>query len=196
MIKVVLLDFGGVLFPSLWREKLPSGEERDRLKNPVTEILEQNWQEIASGKFGRQQLKKALLQVNNHAFGETELILDSLFTINRGVLEIVRKLRQRGIKVYSFNNDRPLWTDFRRILFSLDKVFCGYFVSCGIGYEKPSPESVQHVLRTLKVSSKECLVIDDRKSNIEALSKYGFEVHHFKNVGRLEYELRRIKLID
>ena len=124
------------------------------------------------------------------------MISKSLASINLGVLEIAWLLRWRGISVYSYSNERPLWTDFRRKSFSLDGVFCGYLVSCDVGFEKPSPESVQHVLRVLKVPSNECLVIDDKESNVEALSKYGFAVHQFKNVGRLRDELRKLKLID
>lgn len=196
MIKTIVLDFGGVLFYSPWPGCRPSPEEVDRLKNPATEVMEKHWPEIQDRTFQKADFRTALLKTGNYkSEEEIKAVLNSLFNINYDVLKLAKALWVRGLKLYSLNNERPFWTDFRRMQFSLDNFFAGYFVSCQTGFEKPDIESYASVLRNIKESSNECLFIDDKQKNIKAAKRLGFKACRFKNARRLENELKKINLI-
>lgn len=200
MIKTIFFDFGGVLFSSLasfWKEKDRSILEIDRLKNPVTKILKDNWGEIGAGFFGKKELRQAFSGLNLYSDSEIEEIIRSLTSINNNVLDLAKTLKNRGLMLYSLNNERPFWTDFRRIYFSLDKIFNRYFVSCEIGHRKPNPEIYEYALSHLNLQGADCFFTDDKKENIEAAREFGITTHHFQDISAndLKTTLQELKLI-
>jgi len=200
MIKTILFDFGGVFFASFsnpWKGNVRSATEVKRLKDPVTRILENNWEKITARVFGREELKQAILELNTYTDAEIEELLNSLTSINNYVLDLAKTLKNRGLILCSLNNERPLWTDFWRMYFSLDNIFNRYFVSCEIGHKKPNPEIYQHVLTQLNLQGKYCFFIDDKKENIEAAREFGITTHHFQDISArdLKTALQKLKII-
>jgi HAD superfamily hydrolase (TIGR01509 family) len=64
-------------------------------------------------------------------------------------------------------------------------------VSGEVKLVKPDPAIFRLLLKRIRFTAEECLLVDDSLQNIIVAQKMGFATHHFTSPARLEDDLRQ-----
>lgn len=178
MIKAVIFDFGRVISaqkpPSLFRRyELDLGLEPDTINTLMFES--RAWRDALLGRLTEDQFWDAV----GPELGLTSRRKIDFFrrryrrdeTINRGVIELIRRLHGR-YKTAVLSNAPPgleKWLDDWDILELFDIVFC----SGNEGLAKPDPAAFEAVLERLDVAPEEAIFIDDTIEHVLAAQMLG-----------------------
>lgn len=92
------------------------------------------------------------------------------------------------------NNESRELNRYRIERFDLAPCFDVFCSSCFVGVRKPDERFYRLVLDLLQADPEHCLLIDDRLPNLDAASRLGIHVLHYRDAGQLNRELieRRI----
>jgi len=196
MIKTIIFDINGVLFPVqpyIERQGEISRSKFRMIKQMVIDIYKK-------GKISKEYLRKKIYSGSNKNLSKKELdvIFKSLTLIDKDIFTLIKKL-SGDYKIYSIVNEAPKWTDIRVELFNLDKFIQKIFVSSEVWIQKPDKRIYDLFLRETKLNPQECLFIDDRKENIKSAKELGFETIFFETKGKLikkmkEYKIKKLTL--
>ncbi len=108
-------------------------------------------------------------------------------------VELVRKLRDRGVNVYYLTNmPRDVWPEF--LGRGLGDLFLGGVASFEVGITKPDRRIYEELFSRFGLKSQESLFFDDMPANVEGAKKAGMEGVVFKSAeeARKELEIRGI----
>lgn len=175
MIKLVVWDIGGVIFPAQPGDLKGQGRaSRHWIKQAVVELYEKNREAMERGEYGKVELWEDLMQAGWSVRLATKVFL-SLTKVDGAVVGLMRLLAGKVIQV-ALVNEAPAWTEVRRLMTAgwsepLRKIY----VSAEIGWEKPAAEAYGLVLRAWKMKPAEVMVIDDRHENVTAAQMLGME---------------------
>ncbi len=163
------------------------------------------------------------LQHNNEALSEFIIMLANVQSPIEGTVEIIKKLKARGFRIYVASNIGPRCFAqlqkmnpelFNRDIFELEfsqvasyepgKVICKPDL---LFFEKAKNKIIRHWLNSDsklglgkhsvgKEKELNMLFIDDSKKNIDAAIKAGLYAIHFKNAAQLEESLKQQFQID
>lgn len=96
-----------------------------------------------------------------------------------GMNDLVFKLKQKGYGIYLLSNasvmQKVYWPDV-----NCASCFDGVVVSAFEHVMKPDPKIYEILLERYGLTADECIFIDDRKDNIEAAGKLGFDTFLFE----------------
>ncbi len=110
--------------------------------------------------------------------------------INPGVRKVIKLLKRRGYKVVALSNtvmtNEPLHRELGHYK-HLDRVFLSHRIKAA----KPDKRAFLHVLKTMKITPKDAVFIDDQAANVGSARRLGIHAILFKNTGQLKKELRR-----
>ena len=195
MKKIILFDVGGVLvnWKDIWlfdevvaQYKIPKKILIKRFNQHIEylftgKIMEQNfWEIILDGFLGKVENLK---------------IIDKVFqkksSINNNVLSLAKKLKKQNYKIGILSNLTP---QTRHMLFD-QKIFEPFeyqFFSDVISLAKPNPKIFYHVSKKIGRTKKDIILIDDKKENVEAAIKFGFNGIHYENFTNLKSDLKCI----
>ncbi len=97
-----------------------------------------------------------------------------------GLLEILENLKKKKIKIGIISNwDERLYDILKE--YKILRFFDGIFLGCEIGYFKPHPNIFLKALYTLKVKSKESLMIGNSlEEDIKPAEELGFQTYLYK----------------
>jgi putative hydrolase of the HAD superfamily len=110
--------------------------------------------------------------------------------LNRPLVEALRGLRRRGLRIGMLTNSVLEWERHRdRMLAGVD-VFEETIRSHEIGFAKPDPRIYEHAARVLQTSG-ETLLIDDSAQNCRAARAHGWAAIEHHDTGATIDELRR-----
>lgn len=116
-----------------------------------------------------------------------------VFTLDRDVLTLYRRLAARSRMIMLSNTDVVRWTHnkaaFPEILF-----FDAYVLSFDVGSVKPQPEIFREALRTAGAVPERTVFIDDLAANVEAAARLGMNAIVFTGAADLETRLRALGL--
>ena len=113
-----------------------------------------------------------------------------IFTPIDEMIDLHRRLRQRGMPTYICSNTNPLAVDHMRQCFPFLKDFDGYVFSYEHGAMKPDPKIYEVVEAMTGGGGTALLYIDDRLENIKAGQARQWQVIHHQ---RPEYTVDSIK---
>ncbi len=197
MIKAVIFDFGRVISAqkpqSLFREY-----ERDLglLPDTINRIMFDSpfWEEAMRGQRSADEYWTAI----GPELGLTSPAEIDAFrrryqadeSINRGVLEIMRRLHGRYRLAVLSNNPPGLdrWLADWKILELFDNVFC----SGDEGLVKPDPAAYLTTLERLGVRPREAVFIDDTPGHVEAARRLAIHSIIFTDAAQLGRDLGRL----
>ena len=107
-------------------------------------------------------------------------------------VQLFRKLRAKGYKLYLLSNTNEMHIDFYTKLLQqqtghnlLVELFDRTFYSHEIGYRKPHREAFEYVLKAEKLKPAETLFIDDLEHNIIGARQTGMQAYHHPKGDRL-----------
>jgi len=107
--------------------------------------------------------------------------------INQEIVDIMKNLKKKGLRVALLSNDSKLGETFR--LKKVEQFVDTIYSSATLHLRKPNPEIFKHVLQKENISPNEALFIDDRERNINAAQALGIKSILYKNPKQLVEEL-------
>jgi len=199
-ISCVLFDLGGVIvnWHNSWLIQDVS-DEFQLQKEKLSKEFYKNLPKIATGKINEKELwymigkeleSKKLMNLN-------ESLLDRIFqkhcSLNNSMINLSKKLSQKGITVGILSNTEPASYSAIEKLTSLDH-FEYKFLSYNIGHLKPNPEIYHHVIDNVQFPKEELFFIDDIKSNVESARSEGIDSVQYTSHNELlkECQIRNI----
>ncbi|MGE5041477.1 MAG: HAD family hydrolase [Candidatus Levyibacteriota bacterium] len=180
MIKVVLFDFGGVIYE---HPKAVIPEVLSRIYNVPLEKAVSFYNTYKDDYYVGNISSDALIEALSRDFGSnlaTAEVKDrwmkyygEMSKTNPEILELIKKVKV-GRKVYLFSNTTEMSNAHNQNIGVYD-LFDGLFMSFQQGVKKPNPEFYKKVLSQVGVSAGEVLFIDDSYDNLEPAKRLGIK---------------------
>jgi putative hydrolase of the HAD superfamily len=109
-----------------------------------------------------------------------EIYFDALDP-NERMVDLMRDLRERGMRMALLTNNVREWEPLWRSLLPVDEIFELIVDSAFVGMRKPEPGIYELTLERLDgPSPSECLFVDDVEVNCDAARELGMRVVHFR----------------
>ncbi len=198
MVKVIIFDYGGVIGnnPSSYIYRAVSGKFGENIKRIKKEFLQFIFQleksEISENKFWKKMAK----DLNISDYEKLKKIWIGEFKkwakINRTMIALLKDLRRRKYHICLLSNRIPFYRK-GSITRVINKNFDSVIYSFDVGMRKPEKEIYLYILKRLKVSPQECIIIDDNLKNLFYPKKLKMKTIHFKSFPQCKKKL--IKLI-
>jgi 2-haloacid dehalogenase len=106
-------------------------------------------------------------------------------------VEILHRLKASGYRLYGLTNWSAEKFSLVRHKYSVFDLFESIVVSGEVKLVKPDPAIFRLLLKRIRFTAEECLLVDDSLQNIIVAQKMGFATHHFTSPARLEDDLRQ-----
>lgn len=103
------------------------------------------------------------------------------------VHDLARELRAQGVKICLLTNTEPPSRDFHLALGY--EFFDARVFSCDESLAKPDPAIYRLAASRLGLATHQCLMVDDKRENIEGARLSGMHAHLFLNLAGLKTEL-------
>lgn len=183
MIKNIIFDFGNVLGTFRARNVINNitsvPEEQEFLVNNVLNSPEWlQYSYLDSGFLTYEQIIKLINDRNNNKYSNlVEELINNYYkaiTINPEMVNIVKKLKEKGYKLYVLSNtSKPVVDAFKN--HEIFTYFDGFVLSYKINMVKPYDGIYKYLLDTYKLVPEECLFIDDLEANMATANKFGIK---------------------
>lgn len=197
-IKYILIDFGGTFFTygsqiaiSKFAKILGISEKKIKLvlkQNPGSLSLAYRIGKV-NGKTFWNYIKKELM-IDSKMAEKLEYVWHSSFKPNKGMKDIVKKLRKK-YKVFVISGNISERVKYLNKKYLLKNLFDGFFFSFDCGVTKPDPEFLKIALKKLKANPRQCLLIDDSKKFNKVAKKLGMNGIVFQNADQLKSDLNK-----
>jgi HAD superfamily hydrolase (TIGR01509 family) len=198
MIRIVLLDFGGVIAEEGFQQGLYSiadrfGLDQKRFFQLANEAVYNSGYVIGSGTendYWNEVREHSGISANNDELRQEIL---TRFIPRDWMLEIIRSLRQQG-KVTAILSDQSDWLDELDARYHFFQYFDAVFNSFHLGKTKRDSMIFADTLSALEANGKETLFVDDNIGHIDRASAAGLQTHHFNDRDRLIKKLKELGL--
>lgn len=199
MIKAIIFDLNGIFIqsPNLstrFQEKfgVPLEEFLPALKEIMAKVKNRNAEN--SFNYWRPYLEKWGLNLTEEEFFSFWFGAEKE---NLEVIEIVRQIKKKGIKIFILSNNLKEKSNYYQDSFQfLKEIPDKIYYSWQTGFIKPNPEAFKNVLSENNLEPEECLYFDDQEKNIEAANSLGMNAFLFKNTEDLKRTLVEYQLIN
>jgi len=191
-IEGILFDVGGVLVTDMIDKKIRDLAARHSV--PLDRMLRTRWElrvEADRGHVSDPGFWQQVLQEVGVAAGPADLEIESYMHAIDGTLDIVRELKEIGLKLGILSNDSVEMGATRRRLFGFDDLFDAVIISSAVGMIKPEEGIYVLACRRLNLDPSQCAFIDDRPENVEAAQRLGIIGILFHNAADLRVALRQ-----
>ena len=205
-IRAVISDFGGVLTNKLIEafaafqdetgismEQLGRGMQRVAERDGEYPLFRLERGEISEADF-LENLSWGLEEELGHRptlHRFREIYFDALHA-NEPMLELMRELRARGLRMAILTNNVREWEELWRSKLPLDEIFEVIVDSGWVGMRKPQHEIYQLTVERLGdgLEPAECLFVDDNELNVEAARELGMTAVQFHSNEQSIEEIR------
>jgi putative hydrolase of the HAD superfamily len=201
-IRVLISDFGGVLTTPLMRSfaafQDETGIPAESLGIAMQRIAERDGEhplfELERGRLSEVEFLDGLRAELRAELGhEPELhrfkeVYFEALDPNEPMIELMRSLRDRGLRMALLTNNVREWEPLWRGLLPVDEIFELVVDSAFVGLRKPEPEIYELALARLRERDRladlrpdECLFVDDVEVNVAAARALGLQTVHFRS---------------
>lgn len=196
----VFFDIGGVLGTNGWdREQRRAAadhfaldaDDMDRRHKEVVAPWEEgriSWDEYldfvvfaADRSCGRDEFKHYVLELSR-PFEES--------------IAVVRALHERGVALYTLNNESDELNAHRIARFGLQPLFAAFCSSCWLGVRKPERRMYARALAIAGASATSALFVDDREQNLAPARALGMRPLLFRDAEGLTREFESLGVLD
>jgi putative hydrolase of the HAD superfamily len=194
-IEAIVCDFGGVLttplFEAFAKIQEAFGIEAEDLSAAMKLLAEREGEnplfplergEIAEDAFLR-NLDGALQELlgrETHVHRFREALFDGLDP-NPPMIELMRELRGRGLRMAMLTNNVREWEPLWRAMLPVDEIFEEVVDSGFVGCRKPEPRIYEITAERIGVPFDRCLFVDDLEVNVEAAEALGMRAVRFED---------------
>lgn len=193
MIKTVLFDYAGVITPTR-NNYFFALENSDRFKLDPKELMRISYENWAETVIGKQDCSFFWNNIANKLGIEPDELKDliiSTFPIDKGVVDIIRKTKQKYTTVL-FSNQIKDWLEKVINDNNLENLFDYLINSYIVGARKPEKKIFLEALRRTSSLPEEVLFIDDSLENIQAAKKLGINIIHYNNFKQFDADYRSV----
>jgi HAD superfamily hydrolase (TIGR01509 family) len=186
MIKALVFDFFGVLYPDTYNEFVAK-----RAVELSSEDQEQLYELHARSNRGHISIEEAIGQMARLVSLPAIEIRYELYgkdQVNTDLVAYIATLKPRYKIGLLSNVGKGFLHDFFT-QHDLHQYFDAVTLSCLVGYIKPEPESYRLAAGALDVSPAECLMIDDKQRNIDGGEAAGMLGLLYENFPQFEKDL-------
>jgi putative hydrolase of the HAD superfamily len=201
LIRAVISDFGGVLttpiiesFLAFQRE---SGIGLEDLGKAMATITEEDGEhplfELEKGKLSEDEFNRRLGEALGRPVGGMRETYFANLHPNEPMIECMRSLRARGMRMALLTNNVREWEPhWRAKLPDVDEIFEVIVDSGFVGMRKPDPEIYELTLERLGdgIRAEECVFVDDIEVNCVAARDLGMHAVHYRDAEQAIAELR------
>jgi putative hydrolase of the HAD superfamily len=194
-VNTVISDFGGVLTTPLIQsfvafqdetgipmETLGVAMQRMAERDGIHPLFELEKGKLTEESFLGQIADELETELGHrpemHRF--SEIYFDAL-KANDPMIELMRDLRRRGMRMGLLTNNVREWEPLWRAMVPIDELFEVVVDSAFVGCRKPDPEIYEIMLERLGVAAEGCIFVDDVEANCEAARKLGMTAVHFRD---------------
>ena len=198
MIRNIIFDVGAVLVDFRYHDyMLDLGFDDDTVKTIEDKLIHNDdlWGQLDLGvEPEKVTIERMLTEVPGYEDKVRyffEKIVDIVKTFDYTVPWLT-DLRSRGYKIYLLSNyPKKWWTLHERERFGFTHLTDGKIVSGFVKMVKPHDEIYKCLLDTYSLDPSECLFFDDRKANVEAAVRNGFNAHIFTSYKEADEYIRK-----
>jgi putative hydrolase of the HAD superfamily len=210
-IRAVISDFGGVLTTPLLRSFAAfqdhTGITPEVLGSAMQRIAERDGGhplfELECGRMREDDFLAGLRQELEVELGHEpdlhrfkEIYFEALDP-NQPMIELMRDLRDRGLRMALLTNNVREWEPLWRSMLPVDEIFELVVDSAFVGIRKPEPAIYELTLDRLRardgladLDPGECLFVDDVRANVEAARELGINAIRFRTNEQATAEIR------
>lgn len=173
MIKNIIFDLGNVIVqnPNIDTVKKFFKEEKDAITFNNYIFKSEFWKMMDLGKITNLEIaylikQKKLVDVTD--YNEIKDFMLNWFTkcnINKKTMEIGKKLKQKGYKIYILSNMSKATFEYFSKKYEFFSMVDGEIVSAYEGIKKPDSKIFELLLERYSLNAEECLLIDDDDTN-------------------------------
>ena len=179
-MKFFVFDLGGVLSVPMVSKKL---YEQIKWKVSYEEFLDKfnNSEEsikVHKGEISTKEFFEYLKRYmdDNITLEEFKNIYVNNNKFFNDTIEIIKKLKNLGYKVYLLSNLKEI--DYEKFIKHFDiSIFNELFLSFKLGMLKPNDDIYQHVINKLNTKPEKIYFFDDNKENVEGAIKNGINAY-------------------
>lgn len=183
MIKNVIFDMGNVLLTYSPDNYIKTITEDEIIASAVLKELfySKEWRELDEGVITEE---KAVEQVNRRIPQHAEYVQKAMdgwhsdLTPIPGMLEIVKKLKDKNYKIYLLSNASLRFYIYKDVV-EVFRYFDGLMVSAEEKLVKPNRAIFDCICDRFSLNSEECIFVDDLQENIDGAINAGFHGHLF-----------------
>jgi HAD superfamily hydrolase (TIGR01509 family) len=185
-IKVILLDFGGVISPEGFRLGVLHlskfyGKEYDTM-HEIVAVKALRKSGYLSGKSSEKEFWKVIaneLNVNENLMGRRDLILDN-FVPRKEIINIVIELKDKY--KWGIFSDQTNWIYEVDEKYDFLKYFDYKFISYDLGYTKYDDEFYRIPYKEIKLSAENILIVDDKQEVLDRAKEFGYHTFRFNSI--------------
>jgi HAD superfamily hydrolase (TIGR01509 family) len=182
-IKVILLDFGGVISPEGFRlgvlhlSKIYGNSYDEMHEIAAAKALKESGYLI--GKNSEKEFWKVIakeLNVNEDLMGHRNLILDN-FVPRKEIIDTVIELKDKF--KWGIFSDQTNWIHEVDEEYDFMQYFDYKFISYDLGYTKSDDEFYRIPCREIKLPAENILIVDDKQSVLDRAKEFGYHTFRF-----------------
>lgn len=189
MIKNIIFDLGNVVFK--WNQDeivanfSDNLEEQEELKNKI--FKSEEWLKLDEGIIDYNTAIEIFRKKTNETLGEKiNYIMNTWYKfmpINNEVIELIKKLKQEGYRIYILSNTHVSVYNYIKTL-EIVKYIDGMIISSIEKLMKPNKEIYSRLIKEYKLIPQECFFIDDGEKNVKTaiecgMNGYVFNINNF-----------------
>jgi putative hydrolase of the HAD superfamily len=199
----VISDFGGVLTNPLWeafagwneRVGADPGELGRALQTAAEERGEHPLYELERGHLTEDEfvaIVQAKLPEHIDLRGFREIYFSHLHA-NEPMIDFMRSLRDRGLRMAMLTNNVREWEALWRAKLPVDEIFEVVVDSAFVGMRKPEPEIYELTLERIGggITGEDCIFLDDLDVNCEAARSFGMVAVQYHDADQAIAEIER-----
>jgi putative hydrolase of the HAD superfamily len=192
-IKAALFDVDGIVI--VGRTRFFSERLAEEHNIPMEEVMKFFLNDLKPCSFGSADLKEQIapyLTAWNWQ-GTVDDFLNYWFssesTKDEVVLDIVKKMRENGIKCYIATRQEKYRLQYLLDVVGLKDEFDGAFCTCNIGSDKSDSAFFEYVFNELDLKPEEILFFDDTQKNIDTAKGMGIDAHFYDSIEVLKAQV-------
>jgi HAD superfamily hydrolase (TIGR01509 family) len=200
-IVAILFDADGVLQQSAdgWREQVAAlCPDPERSAEFVIDVFAAERPCLVGAGDFREAIASILRRYGSATDADAALRLWWQITPHRALLDLVRSLRDGGMRVALASNQHAQRARYMSQQLDYASAFDHTFFSCDIGYAKPDRRYFGEVAQQLGAAPRQLLFIDDLEANVDAARSSGLRAEVFNvrdGVEAMQRLLRAYELI-
>ena len=202
MIKAIVLDFGGVIYKTKWKEVNDFFFKKNGFDilvgNSNNKELIQIYNE---SDIGKEDFKRFFLVSNPNISDINKVVEDykegyaKFKILNEKLLKIIQDIKTKGIKLFGFSDIKKEHFEANKesgIYNGFEKIFTSFEFGCLKSNEKAFELLIKE-LKSYELNPEECLFIDDNIENVKRAEEKGFNVIHYDDFPRIKRIKKKLK---
>lgn len=186
VIKAIIFDLFGVLVLPGYTTLL---NKFPHLTQEINQLVNEN----DYGTLSRRQFYESMAELTNISVDTVKNYYRNDYSKDKNTINWVKQLKQTGnYKLGMISNVGHGWVEDFFSGQELNELFDEVILSSDVGLAKPAPRIFDIASERLEVPPVECVMLDDKLSNIEGANKAGMNGILYKSLNQAKLDLAKL----